>query len=124
MRKTNLFAVVAALAAGTAFAQGMPSSPSTGPSTSSPSTSSPSTGSAAGGSGYLSSPDTGSNSSAKGGDVFGKLDKDTDGMVSKTEAKKDKDLGKQFDTLDSNKDGKLDNAEFSVFESGSISNQK
>lgn len=117
MRRINLAAAIAALVAGAAFAQGMPSSPST----SSPSTSSPSSGSTAGGSGYLTAPDTRSNS--KGGDPFTKLDKNTDGMVTKAEAKKDRVLDKQFDTLDSNKDGGLDNAEFSVFESGSASHQ-
>ena len=123
MRKINLIALVATLVSGAALAQGMPTSPSTGPSTSSPSTSSPSSGTSAGGSGYLSSPSS-SSSAATGGDKFTKLDKDTDGMVSKVEAKKDKDLAKQFDTLDSNKDGKLDQAEFSAFETGSASTPK
>jgi hypothetical protein len=123
MRKTNLIALVATFAAGAALAQGMPTTPSTGPSSSSPSSTSPSSGTSAGGSGYLSSPDSAS-SSAPGGDKFMTLDKDHDGMVSKAESKKDKDLGKQFDTLDSNKDGKLDQAEFSAFETGSMSNQK
>jgi len=36
----------------------------------------------------------------------------------KAESRKDKDLSKQFDTLDTNKDGKLDQAEFAVFEDG------
>lgn len=74
-----------------------PSSPSTSPSTS-PSAS-PSTG-AAGGS----------------GETFTKLDSDKDGMVSKKEASRNKDLTSKWDTLDTNKDGKLDQGEFAAFE--------
>jgi Ca2+-binding EF-hand superfamily protein len=58
------------------------------------------------------------------GDKFGVLDKDHDGMVSKAEARKDKELSKEFDKLDANKDGKLDQGEFAQFEAGSSSNQK
>jgi hypothetical protein len=51
------------------------------------------------------------------GDVFTKLDADKDGMVSKKEASKNKDLTSKWDTLDTNKDGKLDQGEFAAFES-------
>jgi hypothetical protein len=124
MIKANVIALaaIATFAAGSVAAQGMPTTPSTGPSSStSTSTSSPSTGAAAGGSGYLSSPNSASASASAttGGDKFSGLDKDHDGMVSKSEARKDRDLGKQFDTLDTNKDGKLDSSEFSAFEVGS-----
>ncbi len=115
------FAAVAGFGlAGAAGAQGMPTTPSTGPS-SGPSSTSPSSpssepsgGSSATGSGYLSTP-------AKGSDHFTKLDKDKDSMVSKDEAKKNKELAKQFDSLDTNKDGKLDQAEFSAFEAAQSS---
>lgn len=53
------------------------------------------------------------------GDTFTKLDADKDGMVSKKEASRNKDLASKWDTLDSNKDGKLDQGEFAAFESGS-----
>ena len=65
-----------------------------------------------------SSSDTGA---AAGGDVFTKLDADKDGMVSKKEASKNKDLTAKWDTLDSNKDGKLDQGEFSAFEAAPAS---
>jgi hypothetical protein len=42
-------------------------------------------------------------------------------MVSKKEASKNKDLTGKWDTLDSNKDGKLDQGEFAAFETGSSS---
>jgi len=65
-----------------------------------------------------STPTTPSTSSATGsGDVFTKLDADKDGMVSKKEASKNKDLTSKWDTLDTNKDGKLDQGEFAAFES-------
>lgn len=89
-------AAIAAFA-GLAVAQISPPPPSTPPS--SPSTS-PSTGGAAGGS----------------GETFTKLDSDKDGMVSKKEASKNKDLTSKWDTLDTNKDGKLDQGEFAAFE--------
>lgn len=127
--KPNLIALaaIATFGAGSALAQGMPSTPSTGPSSSSsPSSTSPSSGSAAGGSGYLSSPEKSSSATnaTNAGDKFGTLDKDHDGMVSKAEARKDKDLKGQFDQLDGNKDGKLDQGEFAQFETGSMSNQQ
>ena len=92
MRKTQLIAG-AALAAITSLAvaqtSSQPSTPSTSPSTSATGT----------------------------GDVFTKLDADKDGMVSKKEASKNKDLTSKWDTLDTNKDGKLDQGEFAAFES-------
>ncbi|HET9978270.1 MAG TPA: hypothetical protein VFQ20_12590 [Burkholderiaceae bacterium] len=42
-------------------------------------------------------------------------------MVSKKEASKNKDLTGKWDTLDTNKDGKLDQGEFAAFESGASS---
>ena len=47
---------------------------------------------------------------------FTTLDKDSDGSLTKTEAEKNKELAAQWDTLDANKDGKLDQAEFAKFE--------
>lgn len=60
-------------------------------------------------------PSTGSSSSMSGGG-FDKLDKDKDGSISKKEAASNKDLTKKWDTLDANKDGKLDSGEFAQFE--------
>ena len=136
---TNVIALaaVATLGAGAVLAQGMPSTPRSTPSSSSSSSSSTSTSSpsspaapsapASGSSGYLTQPDKASAAAASttnAGDKFGMLDKDHDGMVSKAEARKDKDLKGQFDTLDGNKDGKLDQSEFAQFEMGSTSNQQ
>lgn len=45
-------------------------------------------------------------------------DKNSDGKISKSEAASDQKLAKQFDRLDSNKDGNLDKAEFAKFEVG------
>ena len=96
MRKSTLIAGAAITAfAGLAFAQISPPAPSS----TSPSSTSPSTGSA-----------------PAGGDVFTKLDADKDGMVSKKEASKNKSLTAKWDTLDTNKDGKLDQGEFAAFE--------
>jgi hypothetical protein len=51
-----------------------------------------------------------------------KSDKNSDGKISKSEAASDAKLAKQFDKLDANKDGNLDQAEFAKFEaSGSAS---
>ncbi|HZP12779.1 MAG TPA: hypothetical protein VFB36_10190 [Nevskiaceae bacterium] len=136
--KTNLIALaaVATFGAGGVLAQGIPSTPSSTPSSSSSSSSSTSTSSPSspaapaapsnGSSGYLTQPDKASAaaSATNAGDKFGTLDKDHDGMVSKAEARKDKDLKGQFDTLDGNKDGKLDQSEFAQFEVGSTSNQQ
>ena len=55
------------------------------------------------------------------GDVFTKLDADKDGMVSKKEASKNKDITAKWDTLDTNKDGKLDQGEFAAFETSAPS---
>ena len=48
--------------------------------------------------------------------AFSKLDADKNGMVSKKEASKNKDLTSRWDTLDTNKDGNLDQGEFAAFE--------
>lgn len=47
--------------------------------------------------------------------VFKNIDEDDNGLISKTEAKESKNstLGKYFSKLDSNKDGSLNDAEFS-----------
>jgi hypothetical protein len=87
----HLSALAAVLVSGAALAQGSPTSP-TSP----------------------SSPPTSSGSGA--GAEYSKLDKDKDGTVSKKEAASNKDLTKQWDTLDVNKDGKLDEAEFAQFQ--------
>ena len=73
--------------------------------------------------GGSTSPSTSPSGGAGGasGDTFTKLDADKDGMVSKKEASKNKDLSGKWDTLDTNKDGKLDQGEFAAFESGSSS---
>lgn len=55
-------------------------------------------------------------STATSNDVFIKLDTDKDGVVSKKEASKNKALASKWDTLDTNKDGKLDQGEFAAFE--------
>ena len=105
MRKSTLIAGAAITAfAGLAFAQISPPAPSAPPSSTSPSSTSPSTGSA-----------------PAGGDVFTKLDADKDGMVSKKEASKNKSLTAKWDTLDTNKDGKLDQGEFAAFETSAPS---
>lgn len=106
MKKSLELLAGAALAActGLAVAQISPPPPSTPPGgSSSPSTSPSGTGATA------------------GGDVFTKLDADKDGMVSKKEASKNKDLAAKWDTLDTNKDGKLDQGEFSAFEAAPAS---
>lgn len=52
-------------------------------------------------------------------------DKNSDGKISKSEAASDQKLAKQFDKLDSNKDGNLDKAEFAKFEvSGKVPGNK
>jgi len=48
--------------------------------------------------------------------AFTKLDADKNGMVSKKEASRNKDLASKWDTLDTNKDGNLDQGEFAAFE--------
>lgn len=62
------------------------------------------------------SPSTGASGGAGG--TFDSLDKDRDGSVTKKEAASNKDLTKKWDTLDANKDGKLDQGEFAQFEAG------
>jgi hypothetical protein len=66
-----------------------------------------------------STPSTPSTSTSGGsGEAFTRLDSDKDGMVSKKEASKNKELTSKWDTLDTNKDGKLDQGEFAAFETG------
>jgi hypothetical protein len=67
-------------------------------------------------------PSTSTGSSSTAGAVdFSSIDKDADGSVSKKEAASNRDLTKKWDTLDANKDGKLDQGEFAQFEaSGSM----
>ena len=100
--KTSLQLIAgAALVActGLALAQISPPPPSsTSPSSTSPSSAAPSSG------------------SSGSSDAFAKLDADKDGMVSKKEAAKDKSVTAKWDTLDANKDGKLDPGEFAAFE--------
>ena len=62
------------------------------------------------------SPSTSTAPAGGTGEVFTKLDADKDGMVSKKEASKNKELTSKWDTLDTNKDGKLDQGEFAAFE--------
>lgn len=50
---------------------------------------------------------------------FSKLDANGDGSISKQEARKDKAVGKAFDSLDTNKDGKLDASEFAAYSGSS-----
>ena len=112
MRKSLPLIAGAAIAAvtGLAIAQISSPPPSNPPSSTSPSTTSPSSPSS-------TSPSSGAAGGAAGGEQFTKLDSDKDGMVSKKEASKNKDLSAKWDTLDTNKDGKLDQAEFAAFES-------
>lgn len=49
-----------------------------------------------------------------------KLDKDKDGTISRKEAKSDKELSKNWDTLDANSDGKLDAMELATADTGSM----
>jgi hypothetical protein len=67
-------------------------------------------------------PDSGMSASGTSSTAaFAKLDKDQDGMVSKSEAGKDAKLKTGFKTADTSKDGKLDPAEFAEFEAGASS---
>ena len=59
---------------------------------------------------------TGATSMSGDTGAFGKLDKNRDGSITKKEAASNRDLTKQWDTLDANKDGKLDQGEFAQFE--------
>jgi hypothetical protein len=111
MRNTSLKLIAGATLAactGLAVAQISPPPPSSSPSTS-PSTGAPSS---------STSPSGSASGAAGSGETFTKLDSDKDGMVSKKEASKNKDLAGKWDTLDTNKDGKLDQGEFAAFETG------
>ena len=50
--------------------------------------------------------------STKDPDMFGTLDADGDGKISKTEATGNEDLARNFDTLDGNSDGYVTKREF------------
>lgn len=63
---------------------------------------------------------SGSSTSAPGADMS-KLDTNKDGSISKSEARRDKELSKAFGSLDANHDGKLDAAEFAAYGGGSSS---
>ena len=56
--------------------------------------------------------------------AFTKLDSDKNGMVSKKEASKNKELTSKWDILDTNKDGNLDQGEFAAFEAPTSSTPK
>lgn len=49
-----------------------------------------------------------------------RLDKDQDGTISKKEAKADKELSKNWDSLDANSDGKLDAMELAAADTGTM----
>lgn len=51
-----------------------------------------------------------------GDDSMKRLDSNSDGVISKEEAVDNKKLVINWDTIDSNKDGQIDRAEFSAFE--------
>jgi hypothetical protein len=113
MKKTLELILAAAFAAtaGLAAAQMTPAMPN------SPANSSP----PAPGPASRSESSAGTGSTTASSDTFVKLDSDKDGSVSKKEAATNKSLTAKWDTLDSNKDGKLDQGEFAQFEtSGSI----
>lgn len=59
---------------------------------------------------------SGTDKSTSASAEFGKLDKDGDGVLSRSEGKRNKDVAKSWNQLDVNKDGKLDAMEFSQFE--------
>lgn len=48
--------------------------------------------------------------------MFNKLDKNHDGYISKDESKADQDLSMNWSSADKNKDGKVEESEFSAFE--------
>jgi len=48
--------------------------------------------------------------------MFNKLDTNHDGYISQDESKADADLSRNWSTADTNKDGKLEESEFSAFE--------
>lgn len=49
---------------------------------------------------------------------FNKLDKDKNGYISQQEAKANKELTSQWDSVDADANGKLEMSEFSAFEAG------
>jgi Ca2+-binding EF-hand superfamily protein len=49
-------------------------------------------------------------------ETFKKLDTNNDGYISKDEAMADKELSKDWSNADKNRDGKLEESEFSAFE--------
>lgn len=112
MRKALELIAGAAIATtvGLASAQMTPSMPSSPSTKTDPSTS-------------ATSPSS-TTSSATSNDAFIKLDTDKDGVVSKKEAAKNKALAAKWDTLDTNKDGKLDQGEFAAFEASGSSAPK
>lgn len=89
------------LLAGTAMAQ--TNSPSTAPPEARPS-------------GSTAVPPDVSSDPAGTSTLFGQLDKDADGSISKVEGARDKGVKTEWSKLDANKDGKLDTAEFAKFE--------
>lgn len=91
----QLTALAAVLVSGAALAQGTSPPSSTPTPTTTPTT---------------------TTSGAGAGAEYTKLDKDKDGTLSKKEVASNKDLTKQWATLDVNKDGKLDEAEFAQFQ--------
>jgi hypothetical protein len=56
-------------------------------------------------------------------DMMG-TDTNSDGKISKSEAASNKDLAKQFDKLDANKDGNLSQPEFAKFEASGSAGSK
>lgn len=73
------------------------------------------------GGGYPSTTPLNSGSSSATSEDFNRLDANRDGYISKSEAKKDKELSKIFDSLDTNHDGKLDPNEFASYGGASSS---
>jgi hypothetical protein len=61
-----------------------------------------------------------SSAGAPGGGAmsFSSLDEDKDGMISKSEAKKDQSLSDQFKAVDTDSDGKLSETEFQTYSAG------
>jgi hypothetical protein len=51
-------------------------------------------------------------------DSFNKLDQNKDGYISQQEAKENKNLIEQWESVDADADGQLEMSEFSAFESG------
>jgi len=79
---------------------------------------------ATGATAQVSTGGVGVDAGATGGISFSGSDRDADGSISKEEASGTKELTGQFDKLDANRDGKLDQGEFAKFEaSGSAKGQ-